>query len=75
MCISAIVRILEKKSFSKIQVKIIYKMLLKKVKTPTAENTWQKIFKDLSQENLNVKYNSIDCEDFDFKMTQKNIYK
>lgn len=69
----------KKKYLSEINVKMIYKMLVKKeIKLPASEAVWPKLFPDLNVktiwENLSVKYNGLDCENLDFKLRHNRIY-
>ena len=48
------------------------------VKEPAAERVWSKLFEDLDVKkiwsNLNIKYNSIECENNDFLIKHNRIY-
>lgn len=69
----------KKKLLSKVNVKMIYNVFVKKeIKLPASEVVWPKLFPDLNVktiwENLNVKYNGLDCENLDFKLRHNRIY-
>lgn len=69
----------EEKFLSKITVKTIYKIMVKKeIKIPTSEAIWPKLFQDMNVktiwENLNVRYNGLECENLDFNLRHNRIY-
>ncbi len=60
-------------------VKKVYGLLIKdKIKEPAAEKVWCKVFEDLDVKkiwsNMNVRYNSIECENNDFLIRHNRIY-
>lgn len=60
-------------------MKMIYKIMLKKeIKLLASEAVWPKLFSDLNVKtiwkNLSVKYNGLDCENLDFKLSHNRIY-
>lgn len=68
-----------KKFLWEINVKTIYKMMVRKeIKVPASEAVWPRLFPDLKVKtiwrNLNVKYNGLDCENLDFKLRHNRIY-
>ncbi len=61
------------------RVKNVYRRLIGDViKEPAAEKVWNKVFEDLDVKkiwsNLNIKYNSIECENNDFLIRHNRIY-
>lgn len=68
-----------RKNFNGIKLKVIYEaMLEKEFKTPAAEEMWRIYMSDMDVKkiwvNLNVRYNSPECEDLDFKIRHNRIY-
>jgi len=62
-----------------LSVKNVYRRLIVDVrKEPAAEKVWKRVFDNLDVEkiwsNLNVKYNSIECENNDFLIRHNRIY-
>ncbi len=62
-----------------LSVKNVYRRLIVDVrKEPAAEKVWKRVFDDMDVEkiwsNLNVKYNSIECENNDFLIRHNRIY-
>ncbi len=60
-------------------VKKVYGLLIKyQIKEPAAEKVWCKVFEDLDVKkiwsNMNVRYNSIKCENNDFLIRHNRIY-
>ena len=69
----------KRKELGTIIVKTVYRTLLEKeIKAPASENVWPKLITGMDVkviwQNLNVKYNSIECEDLDFKLRHNRIY-
>lgn len=53
-------------------------MLEKEIKLPASESVWPKVSPNMNVKkiwkNLNVKFNSIDCENLDFKLRHNRIF-
>lgn len=69
----------EKCKIKDMSVKKVYRWLIVDVlKQPAAENVWCRVFEDIEIKkiwsNLNVKYNSIECENNDFLIRHNRIY-
>ncbi len=69
----------EKYKIKNMSVKNAYRRLICDViKEPAAEKVWKKVFEDLDvkkiRSNLNIKYNSIECENNDFLIRHNRIY-
>ncbi len=69
----------ERYNIKDVSVKKVYGLLIKdKIKEPAAEKVWCKIFEDLDVKkiwsNMNVRYNSIECENNDFLIRHNRIY-
>lgn len=68
-----------KKFLLEINVKTVYKIMVKKeIKAPASEAVWTRQFPDWKVKtvwrNLNVKFNGLDCENLDFKLRHNRIY-
>lgn len=68
-----------KHDLSGLKVKTVYsKCILKEIKVPASEKVWSEVFVDLDVKsiwkNVNVKWNSIECEDNDFKIKHNRIF-
>lgn len=69
----------EKHVLSGLKVKKIYeKCILREIKAPASEKVWSRVFVNIDVKsiwkNVNVKYNSIECEDNDFKLKHNRIF-
>lgn len=69
----------QKRSLSLVVTKTIYRTMLEKgIKAPASENVWPNLIPGIDVKaiwkNLNVKYNTIECEDLDFKLRHNRIY-
>uniref|UniRef100_A0A4W5LRK9 Reverse transcriptase domain-containing protein n=3 Tax=Hucho hucho TaxID=62062 RepID=A0A4W5LRK9_9TELE len=69
----------EKHVLSGLKVSMVYrKCILKEIKVPASEKVWLKVFVNIDVKsiwkNVNVKYNSIECEDNDFKLKHNRIF-
>ncbi len=69
----------EKYTIKNMSVKNVYRRLIVDViKEPAAEKVWNKVFEDLDVKkiwsNINIKYNSIECENNDFLIRHNRIY-
>lgn len=69
----------EKNKLKNMSVKNIYRRIIVDViKEPASEKVWKKVFEDLDVKkiwsNLNIKYNSIECENNDFLIRHNRIY-
>ena len=65
----------EKHDLSGLKLKMVYgKCILKEIKVTASEKVWSRVFANMDVKsiwkNVNVKYNSIECEDNDFKLKQ-----
>lgn len=69
----------KKVHLSSIPVKRLYRIMVGKVcRRPAAEKFWKVVFPELDEKkiwgNLNVKYNSKECENNDFKLRHNRIF-
>jgi exonuclease III len=69
----------KKYDLSGLKVKKVYeKCILREIKTPASEKVWSRVFVNIDVKsiwkNVNVKYNSIECEDNDFKLKHNRIF-
>lgn len=68
-----------RKSLKDVSTNMLYNFFLKKeIKPPASENVWPKVLPGLNVKtiwgNLCVKYNSLECENLDFKLRHNRIY-